>query len=344
MKKIFLIRANKNPYGGAENYLLRLSSQLTKIGFKHQIIYSNLPKFLPSWIRVLLFNLKLSLLKSKKFYFSLERISCSDIYRAGDGVHKEFLRIEKKSKFNPLHPIYLFLEKKCFENSKKIIANSYMVKREIIKNYGIDEKKIIVIYNGFNPKKLDYEDSYKKISKEFDINKNEKFFLFVGSGFKRKGVENFLEIISKLRDRKIKAFVVGKESNLKYYKKISHDLMINDIVYFVGARLDVNDFYNISDIFILPSTYEPFGNAVLEAMSYGNAVFTTKQTGASELINSKFIMAEPDDQNILDKIKILLDDQNKLVKVKMNNIERSTKFTVEKNVSETLRVINEIIT
>ena len=108
MKKIYFIRANKTKYGGAENYLTRLSLEISKQNISHQVINSFFPKFMPSWLRVILFNLQVCLTKADKFYFSLDRISCPDIYRAGDGVHKVFLSIEKKSRTNLLHPIYLF--------------------------------------------------------------------------------------------------------------------------------------------------------------------------------------------------------------------------------------------
>ena len=107
---IYFIRANKTKYGGAENYLSRLSEALNKEDIDYQVINSILPKSIPSWLRVVMFNLQVCLTKKDKFYFSLDRITCPDIYRAGDGVHKVFLSIEKKSKTNLLHPIYLFLE------------------------------------------------------------------------------------------------------------------------------------------------------------------------------------------------------------------------------------------
>jgi len=107
--KLFFVRANKTRFGGAEVYLSRLSDALGKKNIEHEVVNSIFPKFLPSWLRVILFNLQVCFNKRGKFYFSLDRISCPDIYRAGDGVHKVFLTIEDKSKLNPLHPIYLFL-------------------------------------------------------------------------------------------------------------------------------------------------------------------------------------------------------------------------------------------
>ena len=343
MKNIYLILAKKNSFGGKENYVLRLSNKMKERGIKHQIINSNMPTFVPSWISVLIFNFYLKILKGKKFYFSLERISNPDIYRAGDGVHKVHIKHVKKSYINPLHPVYLYLEKRCFNNAKKIIVNSKMVKKEIIESYGVIDNKISVIYNCYDPENIDYYDSYSKVNKEFLIDNNDYILLYVGSGFNRKGVKSFLEIISRLKNQSFKAFIVGKDSNIDYYKNLASKSLIADKVIFTGSRKDVNDFYNISDFFIFPTKYEPFGNVVLEAMSYGNVVFTTAKNGASEILHSEFVMTSPNDISVIKKIDDLVEDRALLSKIKMQNINTSKQFSVNRNLTETLRVINEVI-
>jgi len=343
MKTIYFIRANKTKYGGAENYLSCLSEVLKKQNINHQVVNSIFPKFMPSWLRVILFNLQVCLTKKDKFYFSLDRITCPDIYRAGDGVHKVFLSIEKKSRTNLLHPIYLFLERKCFNKAKHIIANSQMVKNDIVSTYKINPKKISVIHNGVELKKFNYQNSFDKLSNEFSIKKDQKILLYVGSGFKRKGVKEFLQIISKLRNLDIKAFVIGKEKDIEYYQELSLKLKIDDRVIFTGPREDVDDFYTISDIFLLPTHYEPFSNVVLEAMGFENAVFTTKQNGASEVLDSSFIMNNPSDFSIISAIEELFNNPSKLENIKKENRAKSEKFSIENNLKKTLEVINEVI-
>jgi UDP-glucose:(heptosyl)LPS alpha-1,3-glucosyltransferase len=343
VKNIFFIRSDKGKFGGAEVYLSRLSNVLDRQNIKHEIINSILPKFLPSWLRVVLFNLQVYSTKRGRFYFSLDRITCPDIYRAGDGVHKVFLTVEKKSKLNPLHPIYLFLEKRCFNNTKRIIANSNMIKDEIISTYDIDAQKIDVIYNGVESKIINRKSSFKKLSKEFDLDKNSQILLYVGSGFKRKGVEEFLQIISKLKNSYIKAFVLGKEKNIEYYRNLSKELNVDNRVIFTGPREDVDDFYTISDIFLFPTRYEPFSNVVLEAMNFKNVVFTTHQNGASEILDREFIMTNSQDFSVVQKIDSLLLNKDRLKSIQNNNREISKKLSIEKNLSETLKVINEVI-
>lgn len=342
-KKVFFVRSNKTKFGGAENYLSCLSEELSKHKIDYQIINSTLPKFLPSWLRVILFNFSICFFKKKKFYFSLDRVTCPDIYRAGDGVHKVFLSTEKKSKTNLLHPTYIFLEKRCFNKSKCIVANSHMIKQQIIDTYSIQSEKIKIIYNGIKLKEFDYKKSFDKLSKEFTIKKNQPIILYVGSGFKRKGVKEFLQIISKLRTPDIKAFVIGKEKDIDFYINLSQQLHIDNQVIFTGPREDVDDFYAISDIFLLPTHYEPFSNVVLEAMSFENAVFTTKQNGASEVLDSSFIMNNPSDFSIISAIEELFNNPSKLENIKKENRAKSEKFSIENNLSETLKVIDKFI-
>jgi UDP-glucose:(heptosyl)LPS alpha-1,3-glucosyltransferase len=330
------IRANKTKFGGAEVYLSRLSAEFNKQNISHQNIYSKIPKFLPSWFRAILFNLQVCLTKKNQFYFSLERITCPDIYRAGDGVHKVFLTTIKKSKFNLLHPVYLYLEKRCFTNAKHIIANSQMVKNQIINTYGIDKNKISVVYNGVY---LENTSNIKNITQEFNLT-DEKILLYVGSGFKRKGVKEFLELVAKLRTQNIKAFIIGKEKQISFYQELAKKLNIDNKIIWTGPRVDVNDFYALSDIFIFPTHYEPFSNVVLEAMSFKTIVWTTKQNGASEILDSEFIMQNPTD-DISKKIDNLLQNPQELEKIKQQNHQIAQNFSIANNTKQTLKIIKK---
>ena len=66
------------------------------------------------------------------------------------------------------------------------------------------------------------------------INQDQIIFLYVGSGFKRKGVKQFLQIISKLNKENIIAFIVGKDKNFNYYVNLAEDLGIKDKVILLG--------------------------------------------------------------------------------------------------------------
>ncbi len=343
MKKIYFIRANKTKFGGAENYLSRLSKKLEENNIDHQVVNSIFPKLLSSWLRAILFNLYVCISKKDKFYFSLERVTCPDIYRAGDGVHKVYMKIENKSVLNPLNLVYLYIEKRVFKNAKKIIAISNMVKNNIISSYKIEPKKIEVIYNGIKITKFDYKRSYQKITNEFGQILDETIFLFVGSGYKRKGVEEFLQILSKISDKNFKAFIIGKDKNIEHYKYFAKNLNIAEKIIFTGSRKDVNDFYTIADIFLFPTKYEPFGNVILEAMNFHNVVITTKLCGGGEILDKNLIMETPDDFSIVQKIDELLNNQVRMEEIKKKNFKIVQNFTIEKNAKKTMDVIYEYL-
>ncbi|WP_187647932.1 glycosyltransferase family 4 protein [Nitrosophilus labii] len=338
---ISFIRQKYTPYGGAERYLERLTKVLKEKDIDFEIIHANFPNWLPSWIKALLFNRQICSKKNKKFYFSLDRIACPDIYRAGDGVHKEFLKTKGIS-LNPLHLTYLYLEKKAFLNAKKIIANSNMIKDQILKNYNVPPEKIVVIYNGIEIKEFDKIESRVLLSKEFGIDKDIKIILYAGSGFKRKGVVEFLQTLA-LLESDFHAFVLGKEKNISKYKKMAKDLGIDAKVTFTGPRKDIDYFYAASDIFLFPTHYEPFSNVVLEAMSFENVTFTTAQNGASEILPKEFILKKPKDFSVAKKIDLFLKDEEKLNKTQKKMREISKNFTIEKNVQKTLEVIYELV-
>lgn len=333
--EICFIRRNSTPFGGAEKYLSRLSNQLSEQGYKHRVINSSLPRFIPSFLRVIFFNLAVCFSKKDKFYFSLERISCPDIYRAGDGVHRQYLKTRKKS-FKLLNPVYLYLERRCFKNARSIIANSLMVKNEIIQHYYIDSKKISVIYSGVD---LDIDETQNgSVRKEYSIDSSTKIILFVGSGFARKGVSEMLYLLSKL-DTKFFAIIVGKEKHLSRYAALAEQLGLSEKVRFTGPVKDVDRYYIDSDIFLLPTRYEPFSNVVLEAMRGGNAVITTRQNGAAEILQNDMVMENSADEKILPSLNKLLEDTGYLESVKQQNLNIVREYSIEKNAKETLSLI-----
>ncbi len=337
--EICFLRRNRTPYGGAEKYLVRLSKALMEHGYRHRIIHSRLPGFLPSFLRAMLFNIGACLMKGRRFYFSLERISCPDIYRAGDGVHRQFLLTKKKS-FNLLNPVYLYLERRCFRNAQKIIANSLMVKNEILHHYNIDSEKIHVIYSGVE---LDIDrSSAGSVRQELSIDSSTRIILFVGSGFERKGVPEMLHLLAKL-DRDYVAIIVGKDKHIQRYISLSKQLGLAAKVKFVGPVKNIDRYYIDSDILMLPTRYEPFSNVVLEGMRGGNAVITTCQNGAAEILQHELLMENSEDEKILPVLLRLLDQPEYLTKIKQQNLDTVSEFSIEKNATETLALIEQTI-
>lgn len=340
MKKIVFLRTNPKAVGGAEKYLQRVVDVLKQNDINSEIRSFKGSQKISSWLKALIFNHQVcKAKKNDEIYFSLERVTCADIYRAGDGVHRVYRKQKKLWFLNPLNFVYPYLEKKCFENSKKIITNSNFIKDQIIKTYDINSQKIQTIYNGVNlPKNIDKTKAKAEICANFNLDVNKPLILFLGSGFKRKGVKEFLNILKNLNSS-YNSIVIGKDKNIKKYKNLAKNLELDTL--FLGLRNDANKFYEASDIFIFPTHYEPFSNVILEALSYGCVCFTTKQNGASEILDDEFVMSSPNDFEISKVIDKFLNDISLLQTQSQKNIEISLDFSIEKNAKLTMEVINE---
>jgi len=306
-RKLLFIKKRFNAYGGAELYLHGIINILQE-KYDISIISENWPqipgiriyrikksRFLPALFFIL--QIKNFLKRNKQLFditISFDRCIDVDIFRASDGCHAKWLEQRKlfehsiKTLANNLslkHNITLWLEKRTLETCKKIIVNSSMVKREFEFFYGkhvLDlSKKISLCYNGINLQKFYPIDEPLKqnLRKQFGMG-NESVILFVGSGYKRKGIDIIINSLKTL-PKKTKVLIIGKDKNLKFYREKYRKYQN---IAFLGPQKNTLPFYQMSDIFILPTYYDPFANTTLEALACGLPVITSIYNGAHEII------------------------------------------------------------
>lgn len=239
-------------------------------------------------------------LSEKKFDLvqSHERIACCDLYRAGDGVHREWLQQRARtlgwagklgSALNPYHHYVKAAEKALFTSPrlKAVICNSRMVRDEIKHYFGTADEKLHVIYSGVDTKA--YHPDLKKhrsaIRAQYGIPPEATLFLFVGSGFVRKGVPVLLEAMSGLPGNAC-LLVVGRDKKMSRFRGRANALGLSRRVFFAGAQADVKPYYGAADALVLPTLYDPFPNVALEAMAAGLPLVTSTKCGAAELIEN----------------------------------------------------------
>ena len=229
--------------------------------------------------------------------FSLERTLFQQVYRAGDGCHREWLARrssvlslpEKLAEgLSPFHRVMLWLEKRLFTapELKKVIANSRMVNEEIIHHFQVDPAKIKVIYNGLDHQRFRpvSEEERRALRQRLGAPEGAGIILFVGSGFRRKGLAYLLEAFRRLKDERAQLWVVGK-GRVGYYQDLARRLEVAQRVKVWGPQADVAPFYQVANVLALPSLYDPLSNVVLEALGCGCPVLTTIANGAGEFIS-----------------------------------------------------------
>lgn len=327
--RIALLRQGYSPFGGAERYVERLSHALQAEGLEVTLLTRAWPAPAAfSVVRCDPFHLgrlwrdvgfayqSHRVIAARRFDLvqSHERIAACDIYRAGDGVHREWLARRRagmglldraRSRLSPYQRFALWQEARVFRSPRlrAVVCNSRMVKHDVMAHYAVPADKLHVIYPGvdaayFAPA---LKGQYRQaVRNTYAIPPDATVLLFVGSGFERKGVRLLLEAIAAVPEP-LHLLVVGYDARLQSYASRAANLGIGARVHFASGQHDVRPFYGAADAFVLPSLYEPFGAAVQEAMAVGLPIVTSTQTGAAELIEhgeSGFV-CEPSDLNAL---------------------------------------------
>ena len=310
--RIALLRQSYSPFGGAERFLERLSYTLQSEGLEVTLLTRGWRADAPFhiitcdpfhlgrlWRDASFARCVRRVLAAHSFDLvqSHERIPGCDVYRAGDGVHREWLIRRRsrmgllgraRSRLSPYHQFLLWQEERVFQSPRlrAVVCNSRMVRSDIIAHYGVSADKLHVIYPGvdtasFSPTlKARYRASVRCT---YSINPQALVLLFVGSGFERKGLRALLNATAALREP-LHLIVVGYDSRVESYASQAAQLGIGARVHFARGQPDVRPFYGAADAFVLPSLYDPFAAAVQEAMAVGLPVVTSTKTGAAELV------------------------------------------------------------
>lgn len=232
--------------------------------------------------------------------FGMDRTRKQTHYRAGNGVHAHFLRLRRQQdsplrtlsiRYNPLHRNLLDIERGSFEDPllRTIFTNSHMVEREIRHYYDVPSSKIRVVHNGVQWNA--WQDHFDLWEEEKErglaaqrLEKGPFYFLFVGHGYKRKGLAELLRGLALVRERGAHLLVAGREKNEAPYKILAQKLGLEKRVHFLGPQKSVVPLLQIADSLVVPSLYDPFANVTVEALAMGLFVVSGRGNGGHEVL------------------------------------------------------------
>jgi UDP-glucose:(heptosyl)LPS alpha-1,3-glucosyltransferase len=311
--RIAVVRQRYNPYGGAERFVARAIGALARQGAEMTIVArewgegaaARLLKVDPFYVGRLwrdrgFARAVCARLATERFDLvqSHERLPCCDVYRAGDGVHRQWLANRARAagpvarladRLSPYHRYVLDAEAELFASPRlrAVICNSRMVRDEIRAWFGLPEERLHVVYNGvdldaFMPELR--EAHRARLRGELGVPDAARVFLHVGSGFARKGVGTAIAALARLGDRTARLFVVGKDRNERAMRATAVRAGVAERVHFAGGQQDVKPWYGAADCFVLATLYDPFPNAALEALASGLPAVVSRQCGAAELV------------------------------------------------------------
>lgn len=227
--------------------------------------------------------------------------------------------------------------KYSFQNANKVIAVSNGLKKEIFKFSG--RKDIVVVPNIVDCDK--FTQSYN--------NKNEKFtFLTVCYLSQNKGIDILIKAFYKAFFKSnVNLRIVGDGNEKNNLEELVKKLGLGEQVFFTGyaSRETVVEEMNGCDAFVLPSRYETFGVVLIEALSCGKPVISTKTAGPIDIIDDQNgILTNIGDIDGLSQAMVSIIDNYKNYngeEIRKNCIE---KYSEDKIITKIINIYEEIIT
>jgi len=349
MKSGFVRRGHSST-GGAEAYLIRLASALRSRDEETTLITTSdwpaerwpfgdiqhLPGKSPHEFAAAFQAARTGC----NIHVSMERVPGCDVYRAGDGVHAAWLA--RRDAFEPFwkkatrwlnrkHREILELERRVFDpaNTRLVIANSEMIRKEILSRFSFPEDRVRIVYNGIQPfASLPTRDQARR---SFGLDPDTFCVLFLGTGWERKGLSTA-----------IKAMEMLDAATLLVAGRGPADLYRSSKARFLGPMADIASLLAAADVMTLPTWYDPFSNACLEALAAGLPVITTTANGFSEIITPGLhgSIVPPGDALALAEAIDSWSDTERRIAARPKCLQLAEAFSIERNADETLALLN----
>lgn len=170
----------------------------------------------------------------------------------------------------------------------KLIACSKNIKDHLIKAFDFNENNIVIIHNSVDPTEIKILSDKATLRNKLQININKKIIGFAGRfDFKEKGIDLLLKSFSEVNKKRkdVQLLLVGIGIDRLRIKSFINSENIPCTI--IDAQLNIFDYINLFDIFVLPSRIEPFGIVLVEAGMMKKPVIASNVDGIPEIIENE---------------------------------------------------------
>jgi N-acetyl-alpha-D-glucosaminyl L-malate synthase BshA len=215
--------------------------------------------------------------------------------------------------------------------SDAITAVSNNLREETYRFFDI-RKEIEVIYNFVDVKRFDKKplDAFRQVIAP----DNEKILIHASNFRKVKRIDDVIKIFANVQAAlPAKLLMVGDGPERHAAEELCRQLGVDEQVRFLGKQEQMEDILAVSDVFLLPSEYESFGLAALEAMAARVVVISSNAGGLAEINISgeTGFMAEVGDTEAMSNFAIqLLSNEADLSVMKEKAYQQACTFDISK--------------
>lgn len=357
--KVLLVICN-NRLHGTERYVVELAKNLSKELFD---VYVATPEtgeiseiLLRYNIKELVFHngrMNLFTLKGMVNLFRLIKENKFDVVHANAGIIPAILgkllgvKVNIEIKHGVHYPDEVLqrlpIRKKIHEWIKQFFVDYFIAisendKEKIVNYFSVKEEKVKVIYNGIDEHRL------LLYRKTLDIaDESSKIFITIGNIGRitfEKGHDILIEAFYKLTGvrENVRLVIIGAGDNVEAVKELIKKRNLTNKVILEGYKDNIFEFLRSFDIFVLTSRYEGVPYVILEAMSIGVPIISTKVGGIDNVLEDgrTGLLVQKDDVNgIFEAMLKLVDDSALRYKLASNAMQEVKNYSILRMVEET---------
>lgn len=235
--------------------------------------------------------------------------------------------------------------------AQKVITISQHSKQDIMRVFGVEDEKIVVVYPGcdacFRP--ISTNECPPEVKGFLGSRISGPFILYVGSFDRRKNTASLLRAYSRLVQRGAEHMLVlaaRKGYQYRSIEKLVTELSLTDRLILLDfvPRQYLPYLYNLADLFVFPSLYEGFGLPVLEAMACGVPVIASNRTSLPEVVGDAGILVNPENPDELaSAMSKVLGDSELRATLSKKGIERARLFSWEDAARKVIEIYQGVV-
>jgi glycosyltransferase involved in cell wall biosynthesis len=252
--------------------------------------------------------------------------------------------------------LHFQLTRRVLRNSARIFAVSSFTKNEVQKLFGIEARRIEVIYNAIDARFLTghaTDADRQMLAERYQI--AYPFLLYAGRISPHKNLVRIIEAFAALKAElakqdqfpDLKLIIIGDElsKHPDLRRTVVRAGVQNDVRFLGFVPIDVlRVFYDVAKVFVFPSLYEGFGLPPLEAMAHGTPVLTSNTSSIPEVVGNAAVLVNP--ENLFEMMRALqrvLCDQVLRERLRHAGYEQVKKFSWDHAVSDILAGYREVL-
>ena len=359
------------PYGGLERNLIRMASLCQAHGHRVDIYTMRWQGEKPSSFNIIEIPTKgltnhgrcqsfvnqLQTYLRKKVYdcvISCNRMPGLNLYYAGDVCYVADVKVRRRFfyRLTPRYRTYAAFERAVFSTKAKthILSIVDVEKTQWQVHYGTSEARFHDLPPGVARDRQAPENFYglrQSLREQFSVAPHQKVLLFIGSDFKRKGLERVLRAMAALPKEQLGntlLWVIGNRAPAKFLR-ISQHFGIDKQVKFLGAIDQVPDYLFAADILVHPASQEATGGVIVEALAAGLPVLTTENCGFSYYVEKSragYVMPMPFSQVDFNRVLLKILTSHELLQWQKNALKYSKTADIYSRIEKAVAVIEQL--